>query len=429
MQDLGKNSDNFFVMLKQDAHRYLLDFLSLEDSIAVLMTCIALRENYKILILEKLVAKARTQRIPPDLLLIYDAVTLSGLNFDYTHIARIMSCARPLLPTILKHDTDCAWKLLAICGLNNAVHHPEDICYYALGGQLELLQKHTQKPFHQPTDDPDQNLARVAAIGGHKKVLEYLENDLKYDLHKIFPAATQEDDDATLLTFAAQNGQTVTIDFLLKIKLNPLIGKNLAQIAAHNGYWKLYDQLSLHRLPIADKDDALNIAKDAMRTGNLALAKKIIRQNALDVKKLRYAAIEGGHASPFWYLVEIKCLSVKTRFTGRVAIEHILAREGHLALLIQVLHYKKSKGDANSVYAVDEDNKSVLHYVAEGGHGIVYDYLIKHFEPAKFNLLDKTGCSVAQIAAQARSVWMVQHLQNTDQKSVNSDTENSVKLL
>lgn len=436
MQDSGENSEDFFVILHKGAHRHLLNFLSLEESIAVLMTCVALHEKYKMLILEKLIEKARTQRIPPDLLLIYDAIKLSGLHLDYSHIARIMSCARPLLSTILKHDVDCAWKLFAICGLNSDVYHREAMDYYALGGQLECLQKHIQQlqiPFRQPRDDPERNLARMAAIGGHCKILQYLKNVLSYDLHKTFPVATKEDDDATLLTFAAQNGQSVTIDFLLEIGLDPLIGKNLAQIAAANGHWELYDKLSLHRFPIADNDDALSIAKDAMRTGNLELAKKIIRQNKLDVKKLRYAAIEGGHASTFWYLVEIKCLSVRMRFTGRVAIEHILAREGHLALLIQVLDCKKRKGVADSIYAVDEEKKSVLHYSAEGGHRTIYNYLLRNSEPAKFNLIDNKGHSVAEIAAQARSVWMLQHLQNTDQKSAvrpaNNDTENSPKLL
>lgn len=178
MQETGEESPLSLVGLNADVHEQLIRRLTLKDSIAVLKSCRRLRDLYKDIIVKNLYQIAEKQRIPPQLILIWDAMQHIAMNFDYTHLAKIMSCALPILAEVFPHLDNCKWQFAAICG------YPSDnkgvLNYYALGGQLDFLKAHPL------SCDAVKNLARLAAIGGHINVLKYLQTDLNFDLREIY---------------------------------------------------------------------------------------------------------------------------------------------------------------------------------------------------------------------------------------------------
>ncbi len=389
MKIIRESSEHPFVTLLRVMHCHLLTLLPLKDSTHLAMTCFSLWTKYKVFIWETLPQIAHTQRVDPNLFRIVDAIKFSGLPLDYSHLAKILSCAGPIVQTILQDAPNRSWKIAAICGLDHPdianAPHDDVMASYALGGQLICLQKHIQDyctPFDLNTHDPERKLAKMAATGGHIKILEYLRDLPSYDLWK----------EQKLLALATHNGQSATIEFLLPIATTPNNEVNLSQLATERGHWLLSDTLALQRLPIANTDDAKIMAKNTCKNGNLKFALSLIKQHSINTRELRESVVEGGHANVFWHFIKHKWLTLRSKFDGGKSIEHILAQSGHLALLKKVLHLK-NKAAPNDIFALDDENKSVLDYAAAGKQSHVSLFLTENYDVTRFKAENKSDQS------------------------------------
>ena len=213
----------------------------------------------------------------------------------------------------------------------------------------------------------------------------------------------------TLLHVAALGGNKATVDFLKQAQhgIDRRVDMNLARVASGGGHWALYEELAEEDNPLEDIDVATEIAQDAVRFGNLALACRVIEENKLDPKTLALDVINGGDPTTYRYAMKEGWFTLKDTFERGATVQHLLARQGHFDLLIDLLNNDQER---NAVYALDDYKQTLLHYAAVGGHWNIYCYLLKHYYQNKALPLDRHGNTVACSAARAGSVWFLKHL-------------------
>jgi hypothetical protein len=192
------------------------------------------------------------------------------------------------------------------------------------------------------------------------------------------------------------------VDFLKEEQhgIDHRVDMNLARVASGGGHWALYEELAEEDNPLEDIDVATEIAQDAVRFGNLALACRVIEENKLDPKTLALDVINGGDPKTYRYAIKEGWFTLKDTFERGATVQHLLARQGHFDLLIDLLNNDQER---NAVYALDDYEQSLLHYAAVGGHWNIYCYLQR--QP-----LDLHESTIAHCAAAGGSVWFLKQL-------------------
>jgi len=371
-------------------------------------------------------------------------------------LANVSARISPLWDTIVLSDPYCALRIAALCGNEKAVDeclngkdpltqfdiYGRDIAfYYALGGNVDCLRRFIKRHFQQdktPFDrdhfDPDGQLAFAAAFGGSVPVLKYLCEELDYDLTEIVRSNSDADDipPETILTAAIGSGNTEAVDFVLAKNVDPKSGYDPAYCASIVGQWELYERFSKDQNPITSAENstefALEIAKNALLTGNLDLALELIEEYELETSKLKLAVVQGGHPKVFWHFVDKGWLSLADTFEKGATVQHLLAQQGDLELLTAVLSDEraakaktenaddeKSKRLA-SFFVQDNEGWSLFHYAAAGGQWIIYCYLRTILGENTPIPVNNSGATIAHIAAASGSVWFLQHLNETEEE-------------
>lgn len=428
------NDANGFIKLGRDVHSHIIETggLSAKDVVSLSTACTSLWVKNQAAIFRFFLRHSKSHLNNEAFAYLPDMIeldsNLSKFNLNYRYLAAVLNSALPVLTCFLKTDLGAACKFAAICGKKSAVEEilgdkitgPIDqrghgiASFYSLGGQLECLEdfyKRWPKIFIHYIDA----IAQMAALGGHIHILQYLKIEHHYDLKKKFPRANGTHDE-TLLSSAVKGGHAVMIDFLEKEGVCPSIGINLAVIAAAFGHWNLYHRLILVEDPFSGyldteelEDNALIIASNAFRSGNLEQGLALMKQYRLDPKILFVHVIEGGHSKVFWHFINNGLVGLTDRFKNDATVEHLIAEFGHVSLFKEVLRDPRPK---NGVLAVDAQKKSTLHYAAKGGHYIMYAFLIPFFGNALQK--DDEGNTVAHTAAASGSVWFIKRLMLTE---------------
>lgn len=418
-----KNQKNPLVSLPPHLTGHVLSFLPLKDCARVSSTCFSLWNAPKskpFMLhnrLRKLAQSDRAARYLLDFLELNPRENDHALNF--AHAVLILRVARPILDTLVKTDPRSAWKIDAICGMEEAVEEdlPEEaietvfdqfargvMAYYALGDQRDCLAQFIadhHHPFDQKTADPHHKLAHAAALGGHVEGLQYLCKELRYDL-----LATE--DPESLLTSAVMGGHLPTFEFLRSAGIQPQNGLlRFAFTAAEYGHWSLHDHFIGEGKLDLSADNATRIAQYAFKTGNLTKALSLIEEHALSPLLFKTEVITGGHPEIFWHFIKEKWLSPTEIFEGGITVAHLLAREGHLELLQAIL-------PLDGTLPLDAQGQSLLHYAAAGGSWPVYLYLLDRYYKGRALLTDHEGNTVAHSAAKAGQAHFLKHLHSHD---------------
>ncbi len=440
-------------------YHHLLSYLTTRDAVRLSMASSTLWKKSQPLLLLKFFRDSHQHSAIEGLSFLIDAIDLCPIfkkhRIDYAHLALTLTRAQPLLDTMLKSDPDCAWKIAAICDMTEATEalfQGDDIvtkrdqynrgymAYLVLGGNLSTLkafiaQHHTPEGFE---DDPttakfatilsigdfDSKLAIMAAIGGHIDILEFLRDELNYDLSVVFPAKEKNHHPETLLTYAVKSGDQATIDFLLAQGANPNIGRHLAFHAASSGHWLIYNKLTESGVP---QEEIRSIAEYAARTGNLTLTLSLIKDHHLNPTTLARDVIDGGHPNVFWHFVEQGWFTLDTQFSRGEKPEHLLAQEGHLELLKAVLERKKANN--NAIYVLDNKGQSLSFYAAAGGHWHIHTYLLEKHDGTRLLQPDVNGNNIAHIAAEQGNVWFLKRLQQSNPALIQASTKNGNTIL
>lgn len=418
------NQTNLLASLNPNLKERILSFLPLKDCVRVTSTCFSLWNTAKShpTILTNRLRKLAAQR-DREARYLLDIIELNSRLSDYpinfAHAEHILRVARPILDTLIKTDPRSAWKIDAICGMEEAVEEdlPDEaietvfdqfgrgvMAYYALGGQLDCLREFIENyhnPFDQKTADPHHKLAHAAALGGHLKVLEYLRDEVHYDF-----SATENPE--SLLTSAIMGGHRSTFEFLRAAGIEPQNGlRRFAFTAAEYGHWSLYDHFVEEGKLVLSSADATLVAQYAFKTGNLTKALSLIKEHDLSPLLFKTEVITGGHPDIFWHFIEEKWLSPTEIFEGGITVAHLLAREGHLELLQAMLPLDGS-------LPVDAKGQSLLHYAAAGGSWPVYQYLLNQYYKGRAQLTDLEDNTVAHCAAEDGQAYFLKRLHRHD---------------
>lgn len=449
---IDENQNNAFIQLGRDVHSVIMSFCTMNDALRLASTCDALWKKSQPALINKLLEKDYSHYAEEGLSFLADVIELCPIfkkyRLNYPHLAIILSRAKSILEPMIKSDPDCAWKIAALCGMEDVVQEllGDKITtirdqygrgvmdYYALGGQLGCLQKFLRKhyppqnqdpnppapeaplnaaqeeakltSFCQANNDPTRQLAVMAALGGHEPVLVYCRDNLGYDLKGPFTEKSPEGYEVTLLTYGVTGGHQATIDFLETNGVKEP-DRNLAFYAAARGHWLLYDKLAKIKNPIETIEDAIYIAKYAARTGNLLLTLSLIEEYQLDPRQLIRDVVDGGRPEVFWHFVDKGWLSLTDTFGRDETVAHLLAQEGHLSLLREVLQKTTPE---QSLYAVDFEGESLLFFAAAGGHFHIYSDVLAKDRKNKLAHFDHNQQTVAHLAAQEGMVWFLLRL-------------------
>lgn len=431
-------ANSSYIQLGRDVHSVVLDNCpTIRDAVNLASCCFTLWSKSQGTLFNRLLREAHNRSDVSGLGYLADMIefnpTLRQHGINYQHLATILTRARTLVDTTIRTDPYCAWKIAAMCGLKHLVRQLLGseivtkmdqygrgvLAYYALGGQLACIKAFIEE--HGLPIPLDLNtlsvLARMAAIGGHIHVLEYLRDIHGFKLNHIYEGRQEE----TLLRAAVIGGDKNTVDFLKRAEheIDRDVDINLAFIASGCGHWALYEEFAEENNPVDNVDDAKVIASDAVRHGNLKLAIELLEkysgEDGIDPKTLALDVINGGDPTTFRYALEKGWFKLTDTFDRGASVEHLLARQGHIDLLKAVLNDKKAlkaidplvKGQKQKATCVlDDFLQTPFHYAASGGQWNICRN--------KSIPLDFHGNTIAHCAARAGSVWFLKHLFNSE---------------
>ncbi len=436
------NAGNPFVLLGRDVHSEVMSHLPVKDCVRLASSCFTLWDKSQGTLFKRVMQDASKHRgvdglnFLADLIDFQPSLRQEGLN--YRHLANVLTHAGSMLTNMVKTDPNSAWKIARVSGQKRVAERllgrkkvatTTDLYGLgskeldALGGHLDNLLLHLAE-FHQPFDcekvDPRYKLPKMASIGGHVGALKTLRDKLGYKLTKVFPKSTKEGYDETLLTYALMGGDIPTVDFLLAEGVNPYVGLHPAMSAADSGHWVLYDRFAKENNPIRCQEDAIEVAQCAVKSGSLERVLSLIEQHRIPPKILAENVINGGNPVIFWHFIKMKWLLLTDTFTDGAHVQHLLARQGHLALLKDVLKnenatkatstHNKKKLTAHAVYVLDEHGGTLLHYAAIGGQRAIYRFLLPFFDVSIVLIRDHYGSTVAHSSSEAGTIWFLKDL-------------------
>jgi ankyrin repeat protein len=438
--------------LNIDAHYELMSALPLKVAVKLSMTSATMWAKSQPTLFYRALQESRSDRLMDGFCYLMDVISLSpelkDYPFNYEHLAKVLSRVGSMLDPMFKTDPRSAWKIALVLDddelLDKLLGEDIDITYDSYGrgvmdyqariGNLPGLKRSMARfhngpgryPFVHSFHDEYGSLPCMAAIGGHVHILKYLKKDLGYDLTRVFHHSDGRPDQ-TLLAWASNGGSIPTVEFLeaeFEAKgVDPyLVGRHLAVDAMELGNERVYYRHILAR-PEISAEETLQIGRYAVRNGNLLLAAHLIPEEKMP--QLALDVILGGNIKIFWHYVDKGWLSLDQRFEHGLTIEHLLAQQGHLTLVKQIL---KRKGPLGCVYLCDDDGRSLLHHAALGGHRHTYSWLMNEFYRNRPLPTDRRGHTIAHTAAQAGNAWFLRYLYNANPTLLaqNDDHDNTI---
>jgi hypothetical protein len=432
-----QNVENPLGSISREALSIVLGFASLQDCIKLSLTCKTLYLKSQANLLRKFQGEKKSQLGIVNLSYLADALDLdphlSQHGFNFPQLSRVLTRGRFLLDSLVTTDPNVGWKLLSVDGRSKAVEEILDdklfttfdnygncfLSYHAAGDHVGYIER-TLRSHPELAKGRLDKIARMAALGGGIRTLKFLKSKLNYNLATVYTASSGDYNDETLLTLAVQGGDEATINFLEEQSIAKDVGVNLARIASLYGHVKLYTRYSREIDPLDEQldetellDNASELAQNAVRTGNLDPALALIAKYKIVPRALAAFVIQGGDRKVFWHFINNGLFSLTTRFANNATVEHLLAEEGHLTLLQEVLNDPRA---TNGLDALDEHNKSILHYCAMGGHYDIYCFVSRLAERKKIflRLNDDFGNNPALSAAREGRVWFLKRLNQTE---------------
>lgn len=407
-----------FTLLGRDMHGYVMRFLSLKDQIHLSMTCSTLRRNARAQLYQSTIG------LPYLTDVIHHSPIFKRVKLSYENIAHIIRCAGPFLQNMIDSDSQCAWKLLALCGLEQELKDElkeqfytiEDCFgysvaeYFALGGQLECMRRflaYRFPNFVQAQHDPDHRLTCTAAQGGHKHVLECLQKDYGYSLTASITGVSLQTPKFTLLSFALQSGNDATIEFLLSEGAKPAECENPAMRAAQFGNWRWYEYFNKIQRAVTDKKAAIELAGYMAKYGKLDELDIIIKQYSIETSLLVKSAFEMNNDKIINQFLERGWLDYAMRTADDISVLHMIANLGHLDLLISVLEDPRCP---YNVKTLDKEGRACIHYAALGGKWALTEYLLKNYYLDCEVPTTAKGQNLAHLAAINGHVWYLKYL-------------------